>query len=252
MAAQGSRDPRRRHAPLGQVGAQLRRVRRGGGAGGARRRRRRVEGRPVRRRRRDDPQRLPRLRGRRLDRAGARLERRAGRRAATARARAAARPSRWRARRSWRASATSRSWSAPTPRRRASSRRPAAATARKDPDWLRFRLLGATNPVYFGLYARRRMDLYGDTERDFAQVKVKNSRCGAANPNARYRQTYTRRGGARLGDGLRPAAPAPDLRHQRRRRGARAVEPGVRAASARRSPSRSRPSRRSRRASRRP
>jgi acetyl-CoA acetyltransferase len=61
----------------------------------------------------------------------------------------------------------------------------------KDPDWLRFRLLGATNPVYFGLYARRRMDLYGDTERDFAQVKVKNSRCGAANPNARYRQIYT-------------------------------------------------------------
>ncbi len=61
----------------------------------------------------------------------------------------------------------------------------------QDPDWLRFRLLGATNPVYFGLYARRRMDLYGDTERDFAQVKVKNSRCGAQNPNARYRKAYT-------------------------------------------------------------
>jgi len=61
----------------------------------------------------------------------------------------------------------------------------------KDPDWLRFRLLGATNPVYFGLYARRRMDLYGDSEEDFAKVKVKNSRAGAANPNARYRQTYT-------------------------------------------------------------
>jgi acetyl-CoA acetyltransferase len=61
----------------------------------------------------------------------------------------------------------------------------------KDPDWLRFRLLGATNPVYFGLYARRRMDLYGDSERDFAQVKVKNSRAGAANPNARYRQVYS-------------------------------------------------------------
>ena len=61
----------------------------------------------------------------------------------------------------------------------------------KDPDWLRFRLLGATNPIYFGLYARRRMDLYGDTERDFAQVKVKNSRCGAANPNARYQKAYT-------------------------------------------------------------
>jgi acetyl-CoA acetyltransferase len=61
----------------------------------------------------------------------------------------------------------------------------------QDPDWLRFRLLGATNPVYFGLYARRRMALYGDTERDFAQVKVKNSRCAVHNPNARYRKAYT-------------------------------------------------------------
>jgi acetyl-CoA acetyltransferase len=52
-------------------------------------------------------------------------------------------------------------------------------------------LLGATNPVYFGLYARRRMDLYGDTERDFAQVKVKNSRCAVHNENARYRKAYT-------------------------------------------------------------
>jgi acetyl-CoA acetyltransferase len=57
-----------------------------------------------------------------------------------------------------------------------------------DPDWLRFRLLGATNPTYFGLYARRRMELYGATERDFARVKVKNSRHGATNPNARYQK----------------------------------------------------------------
>ena len=60
-----------------------------------------------------------------------------------------------------------------------------------DPDWLRFRLLGATNPTYFGLYARRRMDLYGATERDFAHIKVKNSRHGLANPNARYKKLYT-------------------------------------------------------------
>jgi acetyl-CoA acetyltransferase len=60
-----------------------------------------------------------------------------------------------------------------------------------DPDWLRFRLLGATNPVYFGLYARRRMALYGATERDFALVKAKNSRHGAANPNARYRKAFS-------------------------------------------------------------
>jgi acetyl-CoA acetyltransferase len=57
-----------------------------------------------------------------------------------------------------------------------------------DPDWLRFRLLGATNPAYFALYARRRMDLYGATERDFARVKVKNARHGLANANARYRK----------------------------------------------------------------
>ena len=60
-----------------------------------------------------------------------------------------------------------------------------------DPDWLRFRLLGATNPTYFGLYARRRMDLYGATERDFARVKAKNSRHGVSNPNARYRKVFT-------------------------------------------------------------
>jgi acetyl-CoA acetyltransferase len=57
-----------------------------------------------------------------------------------------------------------------------------------DPDWLRFRLLGMTNPGYFALYARRRMDLYGATQEDFAQVKVKNARHGLANPNARYRK----------------------------------------------------------------
>jgi acetyl-CoA acetyltransferase len=60
-----------------------------------------------------------------------------------------------------------------------------------DPDWRRFRLLGATNPTYFALYARRRMELYGATETDFARVKVKNARHGLSNPNARYRKEYT-------------------------------------------------------------
>ena len=60
-----------------------------------------------------------------------------------------------------------------------------------DPDWLRFRLLGATNPTYFALYARRRMDLFGATREDFANVKVKNSRHGLNNPNARYRKAST-------------------------------------------------------------
>ncbi len=57
-----------------------------------------------------------------------------------------------------------------------------------DPDWLRFRVLGATNPTYFGLYARRRMAKYGATSEDFARVKVKNAKHGLNNPYARYRK----------------------------------------------------------------
>ncbi|MFI7134435.1 lipid-transfer protein [Nonomuraea sp. NPDC050153] len=60
-----------------------------------------------------------------------------------------------------------------------------------DPDWLRFRLLGATNPAYFALYARRRMAVHGSTPADFAAVKVKNALAGSLNPMARYRKPVT-------------------------------------------------------------
>ncbi|MFF6981699.1 lipid-transfer protein [Streptomyces sp. NPDC008343] len=69
--------------------------------------------------------------------------------------------------------------------------RPAGGDRPDDPDWLRFRVLGATNPTYFGLYARRRMAVHGDTPEDFAQVKVKNAAVGALNPYARYRKPVT-------------------------------------------------------------
>ncbi|MFE2326441.1 lipid-transfer protein [Streptomyces sp. NPDC059385] len=68
---------------------------------------------------------------------------------------------------------------------------PAGGDRPDDPDWLRFRVLGATNPAYFALYARRRMAVYGDTAEDFAQVKVKNAAAGVLNPNARYRRAVT-------------------------------------------------------------
>ncbi|MHB1519348.1 MAG: lipid-transfer protein [Acidimicrobiales bacterium] len=68
---------------------------------------------------------------------------------------------------------------------------PVGGDRRDDPDWLRFHLLGATNPTYFALYARRRMELFGATEDDFAAVKVKNARHGLENPNARYRKQIT-------------------------------------------------------------
>ncbi len=65
---------------------------------------------------------------------------------------------------------------------------PVGGDRKDDPDWLRFHLMGATNPTYFALYARRRMDRFGATEEDFALVKVKNARHGLSNPYARYRK----------------------------------------------------------------
>ncbi|MEP5764771.1 MAG: lipid-transfer protein [Halieaceae bacterium] len=67
---------------------------------------------------------------------------------------------------------------------------PAKGYRPEDPDWVRF-YLGVTNPTYFGLYARRRMDVYGDTLEDFAAVKVKNAAIGSLNPRARYKKTFT-------------------------------------------------------------
>ncbi|KUF14325.1 lipid-transfer protein [Streptomyces silvensis] len=69
--------------------------------------------------------------------------------------------------------------------------RPAGGDRPDDPDWLRFRVLGATNPAYFALYARRRMAVHGDTLEDFARVKVKNAAQGSLNPLARYRKAVT-------------------------------------------------------------
>ena len=56
---------------------------------------------------------------------------------------------------------------------------PMAGYRPEDPDWVRFHL-GITNPTYFALYARRRMDLYGATVEDFTSVKVKNAAHGAS------------------------------------------------------------------------
>jgi len=67
---------------------------------------------------------------------------------------------------------------------------PNAGDRPDDMDWLRFHLVGATNPVYFGLQARRRMDLYGATTDDFAMVKVKNSRHSVHNARARFTKEY--------------------------------------------------------------
>ncbi len=108
---------------------------------------------------------------------------------------------------------------------------PVGGERKDDPDWLRFHLLGATNPTYFALYARRRMELFGATEADFAAVKVKNARARPGEPQRPLPQGGHRRRRAGLPHGGRPAAPARDLRHLRRRGGPGALQswssPGV-------------------------
>lgn len=61
----------------------------------------------------------------------------------------------------------------------------------KDPDVYRWKLMGMTNPTYWAMECRKRMELYGTTEEDLASVKVATSRNGALNPNARYRKEFT-------------------------------------------------------------
>ena len=69
---------------------------------------------------------------------------------------------------------------------------PVGGERKDDPDWLRFHLLGATNPTYFALYARRRMELFGATERGLRRAsRSRTRRHGLANPNARYRKEVT-------------------------------------------------------------
>lgn len=61
----------------------------------------------------------------------------------------------------------------------------------RDPDYLRFRMIGLTNPTVWALWARRRMHVVGTEPWHFAKVKEKNSQHGALNPYARYRKVFT-------------------------------------------------------------
>ncbi|HEY6379976.1 MAG TPA: lipid-transfer protein [Candidatus Dormibacteraeota bacterium] len=59
-----------------------------------------------------------------------------------------------------------------------------------DVDELRITAVAASNPVYWALECRRRMERVGTTEEDLALVKVLLSRNGAHNPVARFQRTY--------------------------------------------------------------
>ena len=61
-----------------------------------------------------------------------------------------------------------------------------------DSDFQRFRLFGSTNVSGFAQGALRRMQLYGLTEDDLAEIKVRASRYAPFNPYARYKKVYTK------------------------------------------------------------
>ena len=61
----------------------------------------------------------------------------------------------------------------------------------KDTDYLRFRMVGVTNPGYWAMQLRKRMEQYGSTERHLAKAKVACSKHGSLNPSALYKKVYT-------------------------------------------------------------
>jgi len=61
----------------------------------------------------------------------------------------------------------------------------------KDTDYLRWKMMGLTNPGYWALQLRKRMEEFGTTERHLAKAKVACSRFGALNPRALYKKVYT-------------------------------------------------------------
>ena len=103
-----------------------------------------------------------------------------------------------------------------------------------------------------GLYARRRMELFGATRDDFARGEGEERAARARQPVRALQEGGLGRRRAQRADRLRPAGPPRHLRDERRRRRARRVVPRVRAASRRQpTPCASAASRPSRRATRR-
>jgi acetyl-CoA acetyltransferase len=60
-----------------------------------------------------------------------------------------------------------------------------------DPASIRFSNVGLTNPAYWALDCRKRMEAYGTTELHLAKAKVAASKHGALNPYARYQKEFT-------------------------------------------------------------
>ena len=70
-------------------------------------------------------------------------------------------------------------------------RPPGSADDITDSDYLRWVAMGATNPAYWAIEARRRMHDHGTTAETFARAAVLMRRNAAGNPYARFRKAST-------------------------------------------------------------
>jgi acetyl-CoA acetyltransferase len=61
-----------------------------------------------------------------------------------------------------------------------------------DPEYLRQRCIGLPGPGFWALLCRQRMEEYGTSEEDLADIAVKAHKLGAMNENARFRKEFTR------------------------------------------------------------
>jgi len=68
---------------------------------------------------------------------------------------------------------------------------PQSRDAKFDRDYIRFIATGETNPAYWGMEMRRRMEEAGTTEEDIALPKVITSKSAVYNEYARYRKAFT-------------------------------------------------------------
>jgi acetyl-CoA acetyltransferase len=69
--------------------------------------------------------------------------------------------------------------------------RPQSTDGKQDLDYLRFVMCGETNPAYWAMECRRRMDEAGTTEEDLARVKAVTSKSSIYNPYTRYKKVFT-------------------------------------------------------------
>lgn len=60
-----------------------------------------------------------------------------------------------------------------------------------DPEYLRQLSVGMPGPAFWGFLCRQRMEEYGTTEQQLAQIAVKSHKNAIHNPNARFRKEFT-------------------------------------------------------------